>query len=130
RLRGDPARGGDDLLAEGQARGADPDEADSDDERVVVLGQLAAEVDRDAGEDVVPEVAARTERSDEPLVARLLEVGRVNGVVDVAERVQVAPADLDSLLVRHRLSMRALRRAASSARCSSGCRGRGGRQPR
>ena len=41
------------------------------------------------------------ERAVDPLVAALLEVGRVDGVVDVHVRVDVAPSDLDALLVLH-----------------------------
>ena len=40
-------------------------------------------------------------RAIDPLVPALLEIGRVDGVVDVQVRVDVAPADLDALLVRH-----------------------------
>ena len=69
------------------------------DDGVVVLGQLAAEVDRHARGHVAPRVACFPEGALEPLVADLLEVGEVDRVVDVAVRVLVAPADLDLLLV-------------------------------
>ena len=41
------------------------------------------------------------EDAAEPLVARFLEVGEEDDVVDVVEGVEVAPADLDLLLVHH-----------------------------
>ena len=68
---------------------------------VVVLRQLAPEVDRHARQHVVPDVADARERLLDPLVAALLEVRGVDGVVDVLVRVAVAPPDLDPLLVGH-----------------------------
>ena len=52
------------------------------------------------------------EHALDPLVAALLEVGRVDGVVDVLVRVDVAPADLDSLLVHHARELRPFTRTA------------------
>ena len=65
------------------------------------LTALAAKVDRDAREHEVPGVARVAERRVDPLVATLFEVGRVHGVVDVQVGVDVAPADLDALLMAH-----------------------------
>jgi hypothetical protein len=63
---------------------------------------LAAIVDRDAGEHVLELAVTGTQVGLHPAIAALLEVGEEDGVVDVAEAVQVAPADLDALLAgRH-----------------------------
>ena len=90
-----------DLLAQREARVADPLEGARDDDLLVLEAELAPEVDRDACENEIPRVARIAERVVDPLVATLLEVGRVDGVVDVHVRVDVAPADLDTLLMRH-----------------------------
>ena len=65
---------------------------------LVLEPQLAPEVDREPGDDEVPRRLVAHGRV-EPLVAALLEVGGVDGVVDVPERVHVPPPDLDTLLV-------------------------------
>ena len=67
------------------------------DDPVVALGELAPVVDLDAGDDVAERVLA--DRADQPLVPHLLQVREKNGVVDVPVRVEVAPPDLDLLLV-------------------------------
>jgi len=67
-----------------QARRADPLEPAAHQDGVVLLAQLAAEVDRHPREHEIPERAVPAERGLEPLVAALLEVGRVDGVVDVS----------------------------------------------
>jgi hypothetical protein len=58
-------------------------------------------VDFDSCNDVLPDERRIAERPSEPLVAHLLEVGEEDDVVDVLERVEIAPADLDLLLVLH-----------------------------
>ena len=64
--------------------------------------QLAAVVDRRPPGDVVPAVARiAAELRAEPVVEHLLRVGEVDGLVDVAVGVEIAPADLDALLVGH-----------------------------
>ena len=93
------------LLAHRQARGADAFEPASRDDLAVLLPELAAEVDGHPNEHEVPGVAGLSERAGEPLVARLLEVGEVDGVVDVADGVVVTPADCDPFLV-HLASVR------------------------
>ncbi len=90
-----------DLLAQSETRGPDAVDAARDDDRVVLQAKLAAEVDGDAGEHEVPGVPDIDERPLDPLVAALLEVRCVDRVVDVQVRVDVAPSDLDLLLVRH-----------------------------
>ena len=72
-----------------------------DGDLLVLEPKLAPEVDRDARENEIPRVACRTERPLDPFVATLLEVRRVDGVVDVHVRVDVAPTDLDALLMGH-----------------------------
>jgi hypothetical protein len=42
----------------------------------------------------------QTEDAAQPVVDRLLDVGLVDGLIDVRERVEVSPPDLDSLLVQ------------------------------
>ncbi len=88
-----------DLLAQPHARATDVLDGAADDHLVVVLGQLAPEVDRHAREHVVPGVADAGEQSLDQLVAAFLQIRRVDRVVDVAVGVDVAPADLDALLV-------------------------------
>ena len=90
-----------DLLLERDARRADALEPARHDDRLVLETKLAAEVDRDAREDEVPLVPFTRRAPREPLVAALLEVRRVHGVVHVLVRVDVAPPDLDPLLVHH-----------------------------
>jgi hypothetical protein len=87
--------------AQRQARRADPRERARDDDLLVLEPQLPPEVDRDACENEVPRVAGVPERLLDPLVPALLEVRGVDGVVDVHVGVDVAPADLDELLMRH-----------------------------
>ena len=84
RLRREPAAG-EDLVLELDALRPDPRAARA---HLDVLADvdLRAEVDLDAGEDHRAEPAERIE-------PRLLEIGRVDGVVDVPERVDVAKAD-------------------------------------
>src|SRR4029079_18020265 len=82
----------------GDARGADPGKRRAREHRLLVETDLAAKVDRDAREDVVPHRAVVSERALEPAVATLLQVGRVDGVVHVTQGVDVAPPDLDALL--------------------------------
>ena len=68
--------------------------------------QLGAEVDLDAGEDEVGETA-------EDADPRLLEVRRVDRVVDVAERVAVAEAHalpVDERELAHRIPCHGVRR--------------------
>src|SRR5262245_22737399 len=91
-----------DLLAERDTRVADAPERAAHDDLLVLEPQLAPEVDRDAREHEVPRVAELPESGVDPLVAALLEIRRVDGVVDVHVRIDVAPADLDALLVTHR----------------------------
>ena len=99
RLGGELAADRDDLLPCRHARRADPREPEPRHDRVVVLRQLAPEVDRHARRHIAPGVAGVSERPLEPLVPHLFEVGEVDRVVHVAVGVLVAPADLDLLLV-------------------------------
>src|SRR6187402_1526434 len=91
-----------DLLAQRDARVADALERAADDDLLVLQPKLSPEVDRDTREHEVPGVSEVAERAVDPLVAALLEVRGVHGVVDVHVRVDVAPPDLDALLVTHR----------------------------
>ena len=96
RLRDDALAGGDHVL-EVEALRADPRAARAHLD-LLPHPQLGAEVDLHAREDEAREAA---EHAD----PRLLEVGRVDGVVDVAHRVAVAEADLvavDERARRHR----------------------------
>jgi hypothetical protein len=90
-----------DLLAERDARVPDATERAAHDDLLVLEPQFASEIDRDPREHEVPRIAELPERSVDPLVAALLEIRRVDGVVDVHVRVDVAPTDLDALLVTH-----------------------------
>jgi hypothetical protein len=76
----------------------DPHSASYDD-LLVLQPKLASEVDRDPGEHEVPRVARAAEHPIDPVVAALLEVRRIDGVVDVHVGVDVTPSDLDALLV-------------------------------
>src|SRR5690242_14792085 len=100
-----------DVLAGAHARGPDRLGPAARDDLVVGLGDLAAEVDRDVGDDEVPHRVVVADRAREPLVAHLLEVREVDGVVDVAVVVHVPPADFDALLV-HGRAMLPVRRDA------------------
>src|SRR4029079_6737100 len=62
------------------------------------LRELVPVVDRDPGEYEVPGLVGAEQGFHQP-VAALLEVGQVDGVVDVAVVVDVAPADRDRHLV-------------------------------
>ena len=65
--------------------------------------QLRAVLDRRPRRDVVPDRAGpQPELLLEPVVEHLLREGEVDGLVDVPVRVQVAPADVDALLVQPR----------------------------
>jgi hypothetical protein len=75
------------------ARRADVDDARADDDLARAEGDLAAIVDRLVRDDVG--AAERGKRG----VARLVAVDEVADVVQVAERVEVAPARLDTKLV-------------------------------
>ena len=90
-----------DLLAQRDARVAYAHEATDDKDLLVLEAQFAPKVDGHACEDEVPGFAHTLENAIHPLVAALLEVGRVDGVVDVEVGVHVAPPDLDILLMSH-----------------------------
>jgi hypothetical protein len=92
---------GQDRLAGRHAPRPEPLERAARDDRVVLEGQLSAVVDLDARDDVAPDERRVCEHAAEPFVAHLLEVGEEDDVIDVVEGVEVAPADLDLLLVNH-----------------------------
>src|SRR5262249_1341969 len=92
------------LLSRSNARGPDLREPAARDHDVVGQGQLTAEVDRHAGENVVPDLGRIPQRAAQPFVPDLLEVREVDGVVDVVVRVEVTPADLVVPRVHERAS--------------------------
>src|SRR4029079_18139427 len=66
--------------------------------------QLVAVVDRDVRGHVVPYLAfAQVEYTPDPVVQRFFQVRQVDGLVDVLIGVEVAPTDLDALLVHGRI---------------------------
>jgi len=89
------------LLAQRDARIADAHEDARDHDLLVFEAKLATEVDCDTSEDEVPGVAHPFQRTVDPFVSALLEVGRVDGVVDVLVGIHVTPSNLDPLLVCH-----------------------------
>ena len=92
-------------LAEGHARAPDTQDVDLGFDPVVVHRHGAPVVDRDAREQVLAAPGRVVKLALQPLVAALLEVREEDGVVDVAEPVEIAPADLDALsLSRHVLA--------------------------
>ena len=89
-----------DLLAQGDARVADPLDGAADDDRRRRPGSARG------GKLIATRASTKSQGSPTPssdllgeLVAALLEVRRVDGVVDVPVGVDVAPSDLDPLLV-------------------------------
>ena len=92
-----PRHRGPNLLAQRQARGSDALEADRNDDFLVLEPKLAAKVDGDSSQDVVPRGSDIAECPLEPLVPAFFEIRRVYRIVDVEIRIHVPPADLDAL---------------------------------
>ena len=89
-----------DLLAQRDARGADPLDGARDDDAAVVLRQLAPDSrSRRVRARSPRRRRCRSSRLVDELVTALLEIGGVDGVVDVPVGIDVTPADFDLLLV-------------------------------
>src|SRR5439155_2427476 len=91
----------------------------------VLQAQLGSVVDRHAGGDVVPRAP---EHAAEPVVEHLFQVREVDGLVDVLVRVDVAPANLDALLVHGGIGYETRWRGSRTRSRSS--RGAGGESAR
>src|SRR5581483_6857919 len=92
-----------DLLPRPDARPADRLQSAGHDHGFVTLRELASVVDRDPSQDEVPRVGCRPQGLLHPRVAAPLQVGEVDGVVDVAVGVHVPPADGNTLFVHDRV---------------------------
>src|SRR5262249_27750570 len=91
-LRGQPTGSRPDRLGGADRRRPVAGAATGDGDAAGIEGELPAEVDRDPQDH---EVDRGAEDRPHPSVAAFLEIGEVDGVVDVAVVVHVAPPDLD-----------------------------------
>ena len=84
----------------GHALGAEPGEGRGPDHLHVGEAKLGAVLDRRPRRDVVPDGAgSQPELLLEPVVEDLLREREVDGLIDMAVGVEVAPAKVDALLV-------------------------------
>src|SRR5439155_1115293 len=96
-----PVRRRDDLL-EANARAADVHDPRTHDDLAHAELDLPPIVDRRVGDDVRPR-AEVADRLPQRVVPRFVEVDVVDGLVQVAERVEVGPAGCNGKLERHAL---------------------------